>query len=228
MNILKLPRLLKRRPRRANQFRQTATRFGSEESGVAAIEFALVAPILVILLLGTAGVTNAIWAKSKTTHATGIIGDLVSQADVIPLNGANSMTDILSAAPDLMSPFGGDQSLEVTVTQAIACSNDPSNPTAAVDYLVIWSQRWTEDAGVADGYGFQSALPNSPNDLRIPHDDFLLVTEIIYQHKPPVSLTDQSVYDFKETSFNQPRAAGNVTFTPAGNDNDTTCSMLGY
>jgi len=103
------------------------------------------------------------------------------------------------------------------VTQAIACSNDPSNPTAAVDYLVIWSQRWTEDAGVADGYGFQSALPNSPNDLRIPHDDFLLVTEIIYQHKPPVSLTDQSVYDFKETSFNQPRAAGNVTFTPAGN-----------
>jgi len=68
MNILKLPRLLKRRPRRANQFRQTATRFGSEESGVAAIEFALVAPILVILLLGTAGVTNAIWAKSKAIN----------------------------------------------------------------------------------------------------------------------------------------------------------------
>jgi Flp pilus assembly protein TadG len=70
--------------------------------GVAAIEFALIAPVLVTLLLGTIELCNALSCRQKVTMLASTGADLVAQATSM---SASDMTNVFSAVNAIIYPF---------------------------------------------------------------------------------------------------------------------------
>lgn len=201
-------------------------RFSYEETGVVAIEFALIAPLLVALLLGTTSLTNSIWANGKVDHTANVIGDLVAQSAELDgaISGDQSLRTLMAAAPSLLAPFGSP-SLSVTVTQAISCHVNPKSPKSEIKYFNVWSRTWSNGAfTVSQNYAHARALPVDTGNLRIAHDDFLIVTEVNYPHTPPIRISGSSTINMGEVAFHQPRDAAAVVFKPVTTENDITCA----
>ena len=95
---------------RASQLFETMTRplgdlgrkFASNTEGMAAVEFAMILPLMLTLYLGAAELSQGIGADRKVTMTARTVADLVSQ--VTSINNAD-MTNSLNAAAAVMAPF---------------------------------------------------------------------------------------------------------------------------
>jgi len=61
--------------------------FGRDQRGLAAVEFALIAPAMILLYCGLVEVCQAIIASRKTDHVASAVADLVTQADAVTVSG---------------------------------------------------------------------------------------------------------------------------------------------
>ena len=57
-----------------------------DRNGIAAVEFALLAPILIVLYFGITEIGDAVVVYTKVTHTASAVNDLVSQAKIISNN----------------------------------------------------------------------------------------------------------------------------------------------
>ena len=69
-----------------NKFRRSSARWGntirktgSDNRGVAAVEFALILPLMLVLYIGTAELTTGLMANRKMTVVARALSDLVAQ-----------------------------------------------------------------------------------------------------------------------------------------------------
>jgi Flp pilus assembly protein TadG len=80
--------------------------FARRDNGQAAVEFALVLPVLLILALGVAEMTNYIMAWLKVRSASTTAADLVArQEQTTP----DALEDVVSAVHVIMAPFDSDR-----------------------------------------------------------------------------------------------------------------------
>jgi Flp pilus assembly protein TadG len=77
-------------------------RFRKEKGGLAAVEFALIAPVMVTLLLGTVELCNALECHQKVTMLASTGADLVAQSTSV---SASDMSNIFSAVNAIVYPF---------------------------------------------------------------------------------------------------------------------------
>ncbi len=86
--------------------------FRKNTRGVAAIEFAMILPVMVLILAGLIDITNLFYANRKITLATNTIGDLITQ---IPNKITESQMDgIYNASRPILDPIPDDM-LEISV-----------------------------------------------------------------------------------------------------------------
>jgi Flp pilus assembly protein TadG len=88
--------------------------------GVSAIEFAFIAPLLILLYCGMAGLSSVMMAARKTSHAISTLGDLVTQAPPgsVASTISGAIPNEITGAIDMMAPFPttGGTTLQVRVT----------------------------------------------------------------------------------------------------------------
>jgi Flp pilus assembly protein TadG len=104
--------------------------FRDDERGVAAIEFAFIAPLLITLWLGTMEISQGIEVNKKVGRSASMIGDLITQS-----NGtiaADDIKDIMKIGAAVLQPYKRAIP-EITVT---AIKVD-----AALVAKVHWSRR---------------------------------------------------------------------------------------
>lgn len=90
------------------------SKLASDNSGVAALEFALIAPLLITLYLGTMEVSSGLQMNKKVGRAASTVGDLVAQLEVSQLNRA-ALESILRIGKAVIQPYNLTQPT-VTVT----------------------------------------------------------------------------------------------------------------
>lgn len=81
------------------------TRYNAEEKGNAALETALVFPILITLLMGTFDIGNGIAVNQRTVGASQIIGDLIARNRNVDVN---ILQDIVRAGELAFDPYPTD------------------------------------------------------------------------------------------------------------------------
>jgi Flp pilus assembly protein TadG len=80
-------------------------RFIASTRGVAAIEFAAILPVLVVMLLATFDGGNAIAVYMKMRYATYVLASVTNQySTAMPIQAAN-MTGIMSATTAVLAPY---------------------------------------------------------------------------------------------------------------------------
>jgi len=70
------------------------SRFVRDQEGIAAIEFAFIAPIMLFMYFGMAEVATAISVDRKISHSANVAGDLATQSEIV---SAADMTEIMTA-----------------------------------------------------------------------------------------------------------------------------------
>jgi Flp pilus assembly protein TadG len=91
---------------------QQVRRFADDRRAVSAIEFAVIAPLMITIYLGGVEVSQAVAVNRKTTIVAHTVADLVAQ--VAKVTDAD-MQDVLNASSSVATPYG-ISNLTVTVS----------------------------------------------------------------------------------------------------------------
>lgn len=173
-------------------------RFGRDRRGVAAVEFAFIAPVLVLLYAGVAELCTVMMADRRASHADSAIGDLASQTD--KLNDAQ-VADIFSAATTILSPFD-TAPLQLRLTSVtISAGKVPK---------VEWSAVKSSSQGDLRKLNCNEAAPNFPPELTATAGDNVLMAEAVYNYTLPMSFGHTGELKFKPRYFMRPRTAAKV------------------
>jgi Flp pilus assembly protein TadG len=120
-------------------------KLAADRRGIAATEFAMLLPMMLVLFVGVTEVGQAIAISRKVTITGRTVTDLVSQYSAL---STTDMTNLLSAAGQVMSPY---PSSNVTVIVSEISTNSSSVAT------ITWS---VAQNGTAYTKGTQVTLPS--------------------------------------------------------------------
>jgi Flp pilus assembly protein TadG len=201
--------------RRIASWGVTATRSARamlrDRRGVAAVEFALVAPLLLALFFLTLEFSQAIDADKKVGRMASMAADLITQQ-----NGSTNQADvdaILEIGEAILQPY--NRSAPTLTATAIRISND-ATPIATV----AWSRELSGDVSSA---GPAPGLPVTtvPTNLMI-KGSFLIRVQAHLDYKPILTWTAQqkasiglaatfSSLSMNETYYLRPRMSPAIT-----------------
>lgn len=167
-----------------------------DQRGVAAIEFALIAPVAILLYCGFAELTMAMMAERRAAHAASVVADLVAQSTQV--TGAE-LTDIFNVGNSIVYPFPSAP-LRLRVTSVTADVNGVPQMT--------WSV----------GHGGMGALPNGqvsgfPPALLAAGDN-VIKADVQYAFTSPLRMTLPSALTFSSTFYLKPRRSNSVALLP--------------
>ena len=162
------------------------TGFGRDRSGLAALEFALILPIMVVLYLGGFEVSEAFMINRKVTHMSSVLGDLVAQVDQI---SDAEMSNVLDAASAVMNPFPVD-SLTIIVSGVTVDGDGVAT--------VVWSDARNIAAYEA---GASIVLPDGVTQP----NTFIVVAEVHYLYTPTFGHTLTGSFDLHDEFYLRPR-----------------------
>lgn len=165
------------------------------EDGVAAVEFALILPIMLLVYIGSVEASALISMDRRVQLVTGTIGDLVARSSKV-IDGS-TLEDYFAAAAGVMTPYPAND-LEQIVTQ-VKVNEDES-------VIVEWSRHYldgdyTTTSGDRHAEGASFTLPDEMIEIAV--DGYVIVSETRYSnYKPlygiifdtPVTLTRQNFY----------------------------------
>ena len=175
--------------------RRWLRRFRTAEHGVAAVEFALILPIMLMLYIGMVEGSTLISMDRKVQTVSGSVGDLVARS-----NGTikgNTLNDYVKVAAGIMTPFSDDD-LEQVVSQV----HVDADGKATID----WSRRYVGQVLQSSGAhaaGSVYALPSEVVDiLRGQGQQYVIVTECSADYVPLYGFAfDKAVNLYRENFF---------------------------
>ena len=166
-----------------------------DRSGVSAVEFALIAPILILMYFGLAELSQALTADRRVAHAASAIGDLVAQETSVT---AADLTDVFAAGATILTPYP-------TTTLSMRVTSVTGDSMGAPK--VTWSK--------ATGTGMTKlTVGNSvtlPAGLVTAAGDNVIMSEATYTYTPLVGYVIKSSKNFTEKFYLRPRQAAAVS-----------------
>jgi Flp pilus assembly protein TadG len=174
--------------------------FRKNRSGLAAIEFALIAPVMATMLVGTIEVCNALQCKQKVTSIASSVSDLVAQTKSV---SATDMSNIFAAANALVYPFSSTNS-SIVVSSIMSDGN--GNGTVA------WSKAQNGTAlsvnsAVTVPVGLMSASSCAKNACSV------ILTQVSYAYTSPLGQIITGTNAMTDYFYARPRKSTSVSYT---------------
>jgi len=169
-------------------------RFRKEAQGVAAVEFAIIAPLMILLFFATLEVSTAVAVNRKISRVSSTVGDLVTQSETLT---NSDIADIMRSASYVMKPY--DHTVGIVIT-GIEIESGAAT--------VVWSKSQNATAATI---GATYAVP-----IKIKNDGtFLVSAKVSTSHSPMVAFTkmganrqltfDTTAIEMEEEIFLRPR-----------------------
>ena len=173
------------------------TSFVADRRGVAAVEFALIAPIMLLFYFGLAEFTQAMIAERKAIRTASAIGDLIAQNAEIAPTGAGGVSDVFDIATTLMKPFPTGTKLKLCVASISA--DDKGKKT------VDWSENKNDSTCPSEG----STNTTISSDL-LAANQSVIMSRVIYSYASPVNEVLKVNPTFNKTYYLRPRRSAKV------------------
>lgn len=161
-------------------------------AGTAVIEFALLAPFLVMLLLGVCDLAPTLMVKFKVGTATQAIADLAAQSATV---SPGDVPNLFAIGGDLMSPFDS-----APLIQRI--SNIASDGATV---FVYWSCGESKSLEQYKAYA-SVTTPTGLIDATKADTSYIMV-ETLYNYTPPAGLVLKSAQLMTVTAYTLPRVS---------------------
>lgn len=182
--------------------RRTASRLRYDASGLSAVEFAVILPMVLTLLFGMIEVSNGVAADRKVTLTARALSDLISQAVSVTDTDIKNSHD---ASKGVMSPF--DSSIVESVISEVKIN-------ASGQATIAWSKANEKAKAKEKTPGTVVTIPSS---LAVPNT-YLIWSEVSYTYKPllPMPFMDWLIKKegivLSEQFFTRPRQSNCVLY----------------
>lgn len=166
-----------------------------DQRGLSAVEFAMLAPIMILFYFGVAEFCQGFMAQKRVSSANSAIADLVAQAPTV--TGAE-IDDIFQIGTLILTPFNSS-------TLNLRVSSVTRNSQGAL--TVDWSR----------GRGMPARASNNPPVVPtglIGNGESLIVAETTYDYDSPVDFMLPAVTRFSRIWYSRPRLVERVSYTP--------------
>lgn len=169
--------------------------FLAATEGIAAVEFALLLPLLLLVLFGTIELGTAIVIKSKLRTAASTVTEIANQYTTIQ---DSDMAGMLGAAAAIITPYS-ISSTSVVISE-ITINNHG-------DATVTWSDALN---GTARTTGSSITVPSG---IAIANT-VLLLGEVRYLYSPAFGYAMTGAMTMSETLYAMPRSGASITRSP--------------
>jgi Flp pilus assembly protein TadG len=183
--------LLDRAERMVESFKRKLGGFAGDKSGIAAVEFAMLLPLMLSLWLGAVELSQGIAADRKVTLTARTISDLVSQ---VTSTSTSDIANSLNAATAVMAPFPTGN-LKATVSSVVIDANSKAT--------IGWSCTYN---GAARSKGSGVTLPAA---LLVPNTS-LIWSEVQYAYTPTIGYIVTGTLTLKDQIYMRPRLSDTV------------------
>lgn len=157
-----------------DKFLKSANAIQRENSGVAAVEFALILPLMLLLYVGTMEVSIAVSVDRKLARMANTVGDLIGQSDGA-LTG-DDVADIFTVSNHIMQPY--------PFTPTVVVSGVQVDPVNANEVTVAWSCSTDSNTNTTIG-----ASTDIPSNIRSP-GAFIIRTTVFLDYTPIMGFPD--------------------------------------
>ncbi|WP_417232809.1 TadE/TadG family type IV pilus assembly protein [Brevundimonas sp.] len=169
-------------------------RLRDDPRGVSAVEFALLAPVMIAFYFGLAEFCQGYMAQKRMGHVSAVVADLVAQSDTIQ---SSQMTDMFRIGDLVMQPFSS-----TPLHQRASSLTRDANGIVKVD--------WSQGVGMAArNTGSTVVIP----DGLIENGESVIMTEATYDYDSPVDYLMPSITRFSQTYYLRPRTVDRITYT---------------
>ena len=165
----------------ANRMGGFANTFRQREDGIAAVEFALILPIMAMMFIGAVEMSWAVSADRRVSQVTSAAGDVTAraQSNLTPAE----VEQYTRAASWLMNPFDATKS-KITVSAV-------SSGASAATVQRRWSCTFDAQSGtMSPACACSSAAYTPPAGLITQPTEGLIVSEVVFKYKPLVLTFD--------------------------------------
>jgi Flp pilus assembly protein TadG len=177
------------------EFAQLLRDFSRGQDGMAAVEFAVILPFMLVAYLGGVEIGDGVAINRKVAITTRAVADLASRYTTI--HNADSAT-ILGAASTIIAPYAPGP-LAVTVSQVTVDIH--GNAT------ISWSDTLN---GTAHTVGTPVTLPGT---LNTPNSNYIW-GQVTYAYTPTLGYVMSGTYNLSDQIFMSPRESASVTRVP--------------
>jgi Flp pilus assembly protein TadG len=192
----------------------------NDRSGLAAVEFAMVFPMMVVMYFGVVELSSAIAVDRKATQVARTLSDLTSQS----VSVANAdLINFGQAAKAIMTPYPASE-LKSSITEVYV---DKTTGVARVQ----WSRALTIDT--TGNVTIAATAPHNVGDVVVlppglvvakAKGTYVIWSEVSYKYTPTVGYVLASTgITFKDAAFTRPRLALCVIYPTGGS---STCPEL--
>ena len=190
------------------------SRFIRNKDGLAAIEFAFIAPIMLFMYFGMAEVATAISVDRKVSHSANVAGDLATQSETV---SAAEMSEIMTATMLVMG-IPTDKYDEVTIEMA--------SYGRASDDSIIENGKATLKG--ANGIDFPNFDADALDTRILSNGSGVVVARVNYMYEPLKLRYMPSDFNLAETFMLKPRKSNDVSIVdPVSGATEYTCNFVG-
>jgi Flp pilus assembly protein TadG len=186
------------------RLRSLMANVGRDRQGMAAVEFAMIAPLMFTLFVGVVEFSQALTVDRRVGQAASATADLIARA---PSSGLT--TDDVDASMRIVQQLMAPYSTAPLLVKIVSVKAS-TNMSGALTYTVDWSR----DSAGGTPYERNSSYANIPVDL-LSSGESVIVSETTYRYSPLIfSYFITSAFNMSETFYLKPRNASCVTLKP--------------
>lgn len=184
------------------QWSRLAARFARNRSGVAAVEFAFVMPILVVLYFGTVEAAALYTVDSRVSTIAGTMGDLVARVDG-SISDA-TLTDDFQASTNIIAPYSTTGLQQVVSLLKVATDGTVK---------VCWSKPYGDGAKARDAKSPYPLPATDQTNQMARKYGYLVVSETAYPYLPLYGMVIQNTVHLAHTEYFLPRYNAYISIT---------------
>jgi Flp pilus assembly protein TadG len=182
----------------------TLKKFVLGERAAAAVEFALILPIMLLVYLGSVEGSTLIIVDRKVQSVASAVGDLVARSDGSV--STSSLQDYFRAASGIMVPYPSAGVRQVVTAVAVDASGRTS---------VLWSSQFQN--GIYSGtttHRVGAAFTLPAEMIAVSRGDTVIAAEASYDFQPLLGLVFDQEVELYRSSFYLPRFGGSIARLP--------------
>ena len=183
-------------------WRTSLAQCARDDRGIAAVEFAMIAPLMIVMIFGMIDVSMGVGVDRKVTMVAQSMSDLASRATSVDSTEFANFTAIGVA---MLSPYP-TADLSVVISQIYI---DPKNNGAG---KVYWSNN-TAVRAVNSSYPVPAGLIGKDSAGTVLPDQYLILAEVKYIYKPIIGyVVAKAGITLSEVSYTRPRQSSCVAY----------------
>ena len=180
-------------------------RFRDARTGAAAVEFALILPIMLLLYVGANEASVLISMDRKVQHVSGAVGDLVArEEDDITTSKLN---DYVRVASGLVLPYVAQDMVQIVTQVKVSADGQ----TAVVDWSKAYKNQLAASS-LARTPGSRVNLPDAV--LAIAVDQHVIIAETSVPYIPLYGIVYTTPITLYRENYFLPRFGGRIAFIP--------------